>query len=200
MKKKTFALLLSLVLIFGVVAGGTFAWLVDKSAEVKNTFTYGDINIDLTETLPENRQAKIIPGVDIAKDPKVTVKANSEACWLFVKVEETGDFVTGKVTYSVRTGDGNWTRGDGTKIPSNVYYREVNASTDAQDFYILTGKGNVSDDTYNGVINVSGELTKAEVNGIKTNPTLSFLAAAVQKDNRTLDQAWTLAKGELGIN
>lgn len=182
MKKKTFALLLSLVLVFGVVAGGTFAWLVDKSAEVKNTFTYGDINIDLTETLPENRQAKIIPGVDIAKDPKVTVKANSEACWLFVKVEETGDFVTGKVTYSVRTGDGNWTRGDGTKIPSNVYYREVNASTDAQDFYILAGKGNVGDDTYNGVVNVSDTLTKEDIKTITTDPTLTFTAYACQKD------------------
>ena len=195
MKKKTFALLLSLVLVFGVVAGGTFAWLVDKSAEVKNTFTYGDINIELTETKPDNQQATIIPGVNIEKNPKVTVTASSEARWLFVKATEENwpTFVnadgTKKVSYSIRVSDTEWKKLEGV---DNVYYREVSAVTEDTDFYILT----------NNVVTVSENLTKTEVNGIAagTHPTLSFLAAAVQKDNRTLDQAWTLAKGELGIN
>ena len=39
MKKKTVALLLSLVLVFGVVAGGTLAWLTQKTDSVVNTFT-----------------------------------------------------------------------------------------------------------------------------------------------------------------
>ena len=106
---RAFVALLALVLVIGCAAGGTVAWLVATTDSVTNTFTYGDINIELTETKPENKQAKIIPGVDIEKDPKVTVKANSEACWLFVKVEEEGTFVTGKVTYSIATG---WTQGD----------------------------------------------------------------------------------------
>ena len=90
--------MLAVTLLIGCAIGGTVAWLTAKTDPVVNTFTYGDINIELTETKPENKQAKIIPGVNIEKDPKVTVKANSEACWLFVKVEEAGTFVTDKVT------------------------------------------------------------------------------------------------------
>ena len=77
---KTFIVMLALMLVIGCAVGGTVAWLTQKTDAVVNTFTYGDINIELTETKPENQQAKIIPGVDIVKDPKVTVKANSEAC------------------------------------------------------------------------------------------------------------------------
>lgn len=88
---RLFVLMLALVLVLGCAVGGTVAWLVAKTDPVVNTFTYGDINITLTETTGENY--KIIPGVDIGKDPKVTVKAGSEACWLFVKVEEEGTFV-----------------------------------------------------------------------------------------------------------
>ena len=172
---RAFVALLALVLVIGCVAGGTVAWLVATTDSVTNTFTYGDINIGLTETKPVNQQAKIIPGVDIEKDPKVTVKANSEACWLFVKVEEEGTFVTGKVTYSIAT---DWTKGDGTNIPADVYYREVPATTADTSFYVL--KGN---DTYpNGVVTVSENLTKDEIKNITSKPTLTFTAYAVQKE------------------
>ena len=184
---KTFVAMLALVLVIGCAVGGTIAWLTAQTGPVVNTFTYGDINIELTETKPENKQAKIIPGVDIEKDPKVTVKANSEACWLFVKVEETGTFVDNKVTYSIADG---WTQGDGTNIPANVYYREVNAVTADTSFYVL--KGNT--EYPNGVVTVSEELTKAEVNSItaENQPKLTFTAYAVQKDGiADADTAWT---------
>ena len=83
---KTVAILLALVLAIGCAVGGTLAWLISETGPVVNTFTYGDINIGLTETT--GRDYTITPGVDIKKDPKVTVEANSEACWLFVKVEK----------------------------------------------------------------------------------------------------------------
>lgn len=88
---RAFIALLALVLVIGCVAGGTVAWLVAKTDTVVNTFTYGNINIALAETTGTNY--KVIPGTVIEKDPKVTVKAGSEACWLFVKVEESGTFV-----------------------------------------------------------------------------------------------------------
>ena len=47
---KAIALILALVLTLGGVIGGTVAWLVTSSAPVVNTFTYGDINIELDET------------------------------------------------------------------------------------------------------------------------------------------------------
>lgn len=161
---KAFAAVLALVLVLGCALGGTVAWLVAKSDPVVNTFTYGDINIDLEETTGSSY--KIIPGVDIAKDPKVTVEADSEACWLFVKVEETGTFVDGKVTYSIADG---WTALTGQP---GVYYREVGAVTADTDFYVLK----------DNVVKVSDTLTKEDIKDITARATLTFTAYAVQKD------------------
>ena len=162
---RAFVALLALVLVIGCVAGGTIAWLTTNTGTVTNTFTYGDININLTETKPAGRSAKIIPGVNIEKDPQVSVTAGSEACWLFVKVETTGTFVTDKVTYSVRTGEGEWTALEGNL---GVYYREVSAEDAAKGvgYYVLTG-----DETYpNGVVTVSQDLTKGELPDPKEAP------------------------------
>ena len=176
---RTFIAVLALVLVIGCAVGGTAAWLATKSDSIVSTFTYGDINIALTETEPEKKPAKIIPGVDIEKALKVTVKANSEDCWLFVKVEEAGTFVKDKVTYSV---DKGWTKGDGTEIPENVYYRTVDAAETDKDFGVL------KDDK----VVVSEELTKEDIKDIKTEPTLTFTAYAVQRDgiDKAAD-AWT---------
>lgn len=176
---RAFVALLALVLVIGCVAGGTIAWLTTNTGTVTNTFTYGDININLTETKPAGRSAKIIPGVNIEKDPQVSVTAGSEACWLFVKVETTGTFVTDKVTYSVRTGEGEWTALEGNL---GVYYREVSAEDAAKGvgYYVLTG-----DETYpNGVVTVSQDLTKGELPDPK-EAALKFTAYAVQKDGVT---------------
>ena len=168
--------MLAVTLLIGCAIGGTVAWLTAKTDPVVNTFTYGDINITLAETT--GTDYKIIPGKDINKDPKVTVKANSEACWLFVKVkaENWPNFVkedgTLKVAYAI---DNNWTKGDGTKIPSDVYYRSVTASNADQPFGVLSGDK----------ITVSDELTKAEINNLNDaakTPKLTFTAYAVQKD------------------
>lgn len=178
---KTFVVMLALVLALGCAVGGTIAWLTKTTDPVTNTFTYGDINIELNETKPVNRQAKIIPGQDIEKDPTVKVLANSEACWLFVKVEATGDFANGKVAYSVDTTAGNWTALTG--VPG-VYWREVENSTANQDFYVLAGNK----------VTVSENLTKTDINAIaeaNKTPTLTFTAYAVQKDGiATAKDAW----------
>lgn len=165
-------LVLALTLIVGVSGGATFAWLTATSDTVTNTFTYGDINIDLEEKTGSDY--KIIPGVDIGKDPLVTVKAGSEACWLFVKVEEEGTFVADKVTYSIADG---WTKGDGTNnIPANVYYREVAANDTDQEFPVLK----------DNKITVSDTLTKIDINEKLTGtPKLSITAYAIQKDGMT---------------
>ena len=173
--------MLAVTLLIGCAIGGTVAWLTAKTDPVVNTFTYGDINIELTETKPENKQAKIIPGVNIEKDPKVTVKANSEACWLFVKVKEAGTFVTDKVTYSIDTG---WTKLTGVTGVDNVYYREVGAVTADTDFAVLK----------DNMVTVSDTLTKEDIKSIATNPTLTFTAYAVQKDGfNTAAAAWAEA-------
>ena len=163
---RAFIALLALVLVIGCVAGGTVAWLVAKTETVTNTFTYGKINITLAETTGTNY--KIIPGTDIPKDPKVTVKGGSEACWLFVKVEESGTFVADKVTYAIADG---WKALEGEK---GVYYREVAAVTADTDFSVLEGDK----------ITVKDTLTKGDIKDIAaTNPTLKITAYAVQQEN-----------------
>lgn len=179
-------LVLALALIVGVAVGATFAWLTATTDPVVNTFTYGDINIDLAESTGSDY--KIIPGVAIEKDPKVTVKAGSEACWLFVKVEEEnwpkfadgeGENAVRKVKYDIADG---WTKGDGTNnIPANVYYRAVAANNADQEFPVLK----------DNKITVSDTLTKIEINSISTKPKLSITAYAIQKDGMdTAAKAW----------
>ena len=181
--------MLAVTLLIGCAIGGTVAWLTAKTDPVVNTFTYGDIDITLIETKPANQQAKIIPGVDIEKDPKVTVEADSEACYLFVKIKEENwptfteaDGIK-KVSYDIATGWEPLTGEEG------VYYREVDAATAnaGVSYYILKG-----DETYpHGVVTVSENLTKTEVNSITTQPTLTFKAYAVQKDGiDTAAAAW----------
>lgn len=181
MKKKSLALVLALAMIVVCVVGGTLAWLTDKTDPVTNTFTYGDINITLDES--ENLDLKMIPGYTITKDPKVTVKAGSEKCYLFVKVDKSANFDT-FMTCTIATG---WTQGDGTDIPSNVYYREVETSTDNQEFAVLK----------DNQVTVKTDVTKTMLNGLNeaTQPTLTFTAYACQFNNSngtsfTAAEAW----------
>jgi predicted ribosomally synthesized peptide with SipW-like signal peptide len=170
MKKKTLALVLALTLLVAGVVGGTLAWLTDQTAEVKNTFTVGDINIGLTETTTDY---KMVPGNTIAKDPTVTVKANSEACWLFVKVTESENLDT-FITYAIAEG---W-----TELQDGVYYREVSASDADQTFSVLKGDA----------VTVKSDVTRTMLETAKTDaPTLTFKAYAIQKDHfATADAAW----------
>lgn len=180
-KAVTAMLALTLVLAAYWAVGGTAAWLAAKSDPIASTFTFGDINITLTETDHQEGPTKIIPGVDIPKVLKVTVQADSVDCWLFVKVEQTGTFVPDKVTYSI---DNDWTRGNGSQIPDNVYYRQVNGAMDDSVFSVLKGDK----------ITVSNTLTKEEIQNIADDPTLTFTAYAVQREGiNTAADAWSVA-------
>lgn len=173
MKKKTMATVLALVLILAVAVGGAVAWLIDTTTPVKNTFTVGDINITLKESAANY---KMVPGKTIAKDPTVTVKANSEACWLFVKVEKSANF-DDFLTYTMAD---DWTALEGV---GGVYYRAVAATTADTAFTVLE----------DNQVTVKTDVTKAQLNALtdETLPTLTFTAYAVQQDNiTTAAAAW----------
>lgn len=88
MKKKIVLIaMVVLVLTLSAAVGTTVAWLVDTSEPVENTFTVGDINIELKETTGSDY--KIVPGSSQAKDPTVTVKAGSEKCYVYVLIDNT---------------------------------------------------------------------------------------------------------------
>ena len=166
MKKKSLALVLALAMIVVCVVGGTLAWLTATTPEVKNTFTTSDIDITLAETTGTSYQ--MIPGYTIAKDPKVTVKAGSEKCYLFVKVVKSANFDT-FMTYDMADG---WTALAGV---NGVYYRIVDASETDQEFAVLK----------DNQVTVRGDVTKTMLNGLTeaTQPTLTFTAYACQYNN-----------------
>ena len=72
--KKKLTTVLAIVLVVALSVAGTYAYLTAKTAQVVNTFTVGNVNIDLTE---KTTDYKMVPGTTINKDPKVTVKADS---------------------------------------------------------------------------------------------------------------------------
>ena len=188
---KIAALIAAIVLVIGCTAGGTVAWLVSKPDPIVNVFTVGNINATLTEAAKtEKKEFKIVPGVDITKDPVATVKANSEDCYLFVKLTEKNwpafteaDNTTRKVKYEIADG---W-----TKLEDGVYYREVakNGTTD-QSYPVLQ----------DNKVTVSNTLTKEEANDMdlaikKTGaPELTVAVYAVQKEGMgSVDKAWETA-------
>lgn len=95
MKTKNKALLLALCAVSLVTASvlGTMAYLTDNKT-VTNTFTVGSVAITMDETDVDGdagrdtrNSYKLLPGQEYKKDPIIHVDANSEECFLFVKVE-----------------------------------------------------------------------------------------------------------------
>ena len=176
MKKKITITIICAVLSCVCLIGTTFAWLMDKTETIDNTFTIGNVDITLEET--ENLDLKMVPGAPITKDPKVSVVAGSEACWLFVKIEEStnlDDFIT----YTV---DSAWTH-----LEEGVYYIKVD--TAGSTYSVLTGDK----------VTVNNTVTKAMMDEIKqgtaTAPKLSFTAYAIQQTGfADAATAWATAK------
>lgn len=184
---KIAALIAAIVLVIGCTAGGTVAWLVSKPAPIVNVFTVGNINAELTETAKtETTEFKIVPGVNITKNPVATVKAKSEDCYLFVQLTEENwpaftfteaGSTARKVEYTVADG---W-----TKLENGVYYREVTKKDTDQNFSVLQGDK----------VTVSSTLTKENANAITAQPKLTVAVYAVQKVGiDTPAKAWETAK------
>ena len=165
MKKKGLAMVLALVLLAVCAVSGTLAWLTAKSDVVTNTFTTSDIKVELKETTGPNY--KMIPGYTISKDPKATVLAGSEECFLFVKLEKSQNF-DAFLTYEMAEG---WTLVPGE---TNVYYREVRTADIGKPYSVLKGDQ----------VTVKGTVTKEQMNALNAEgavkPTLTITAYASQ--------------------
>lgn len=184
---KTMILVLAVMLIVGCTIGGTLAWLTAKTQTVTNTFTVGDINISLTETWNTDTnndgendawQAKLIPGTTYTKDPVVTVEANSEDCYLFVKFEEINNPSTYLTYTSLLATTEGWSKLTGVTGVDNVWYRVVDASTTDQSWSLLKDNQVAVKETI-----VKGNPGTGEVAMPTVQPELKYTAYAVQKDN-----------------
>ncbi len=194
--RKALILACALTMAASATVGGTVAWLMMKTDEVKNTFTYGDIDITLEETPntdegdqnpddgdPNTNTYEMVPGTEIFKDPTVTVLGDSEACWLFVEVTPSANFGD-YMTYEMADG---WKPLTGVE---NVFYRETAYSDADQAFAVIK----------DNAVSVAEDLTKTDLNGLDESgayPTLNVTAYAVQRASiDTVAEAWTLAQAE----
>lgn len=185
MNKKTVALVLAFTLLLGTAIGGVMAYLMDKTEPVVNTFTYGNIDIELNETEGgDNHEFKMMPGITIDKDPIVTVKKGSEDNWLYVKLDKSENF-DAFMTYKMAEG---WTQLDGY---DNIWYCAVNASDVKEDdavYQVLK----------NDQVQVKTTVTKEMFDALENEnslPTLTITAYAVQRDDgqsalSTAEKAW----------
>lgn len=182
MKKKGLALVLALTLLVVGVVAGTLAWLTAKSDTVVNTFTTSDIKVELKETT--GTEYKMIPGYTISKNPKATVLAGSEECFLFVKLEKSQNFDT-FLTYEMAEG---WTLVPGE---TNVYYRKVQTADIGTAYSVLKGDQ----------VTVKGEVTKAMMDGLTTEtlPKLTVTAYASQLHKNATTE-FTAAEAWANVN
>ena len=175
MKKKGLAMVLALVLLAVCAVSGTLAWLTAKSDTVVNTFTTSDIKVELKET---QEPYKMIPGYTIHKDPTVTVLANSEECFLFVKLDESANFED-FLTYKMADG---WTKLEGEGITDTVYYRTVEGDQIGRPYSVLE----------NDQVTVKGTVTKADMEALNAQgaakPTLTITAYASQLYKNATDK------------
>ena len=183
------------------------AWLTASTPTVTNTFTIGDINIDLKEsvyssetgalttetTTVGNSNYKFVPGDVLPKDPKVTVTAGSEKGYLFIKIKEVNnsiDNVQKVVNWTIDTNAETGWKAYQSANGAHYYYRIVDASKAQTD---------VSFDILNGnIVRISPDVTKEMVpvingtDGVSAKePKLVFEAAAVQYENiADVNAAW----------
>ncbi len=191
---KPMLIAMAVVLLLGCVTGGTLAWLTSTTGPVTNTFTTADVSITLEETFNtdsnndnENDKwvAQMIPGYSYTKDPVVTVKGDSEDCWLFVKFEEKNEASNYLDYTSTLTETNGWTQGDGEYIPDNVWYRTVLKTADIKSWHLL------EDDT----VTVDAEAVTKDTMTAAANAQLVYTAYASQlHKNGTQDftaaEAW----------
>lgn len=89
MKKKTILVAaIAVMLVAALVVGGTLAYFTDKTEAKPNTFTVGNVKIDLTETAwHDNDDHTLVPGKFYDKNPTITVKDNSQDAYVFLKLD-----------------------------------------------------------------------------------------------------------------
>lgn len=87
MKKKIIALCLVVALAATAIVGGTLAYFTDTTDKMVNTFTVGNVDIDLEEPAwkPGDTHT-LMPGTSYQKDPTITVSEKSQDAYVFLEM------------------------------------------------------------------------------------------------------------------
>lgn len=201
---KILALLVVAMLLVGCTIGGTFAWLMTRTDPVVNTFTVGDVSIELKEhvldpstgqwknpeefTTTGNSGIAVIPGRQIPKDPTVTVLKGSEPCYVRVLVKinwsKEADGIFDAFDYQEWIGiNNNWN----FTLLFNGATAHNNGTYYGFDIYEMRYKSIVDAQLDNVVLPVMTHITfpstleVREVNSI-TDAGMTFIAQAIQAD------------------
>ena len=133
MKKKILALCLVLALALTAIGGATLAYFTDTD-DATNTFTVGNVSIDLTEPKWDASGSadapEVYPGEPLAKDPTVT-NDGANPCFVRISVEGLDCLGNaGDITYRTDYVDGKL--GDNWKLHTDgyFYYTKVLAATE----------------------------------------------------------------------
>jgi hypothetical protein len=124
--------------------------------------------LDTDAKVIANNDYKMIPGQVLPKDPTVVVKASSEACYVFIKIEEINDVDT-FLEYSIDTDV--WTALTGVE---GVYYKKIDTLTTTDTELNVLAEKQVTVKTDVDMDDMAG-LTAA------TRPQLKFTAYAIQQ-------------------
>ena len=185
--KKALILTLCAVLLVVSTVFATMAYLTSTTQVVKNTFTVGNVKITLDEApvdeygnvvagdrVTENTY-KLMPGHTYVKDPTIHVDANSEDCWLFVKIVDEIAAIQDVTTVESQMLNNGW-----KKLEGDVWYYEsvVSKNTDVPVFNNFKVLGNADVAAYNG-------------------KTITVIGYAVQADGfKSASDAWAAAPSE----
>lgn len=107
-KKNILTLVLALALVAALAVGSTLAYFTSQDAE-QNTFTMGNVKIDLQESQDEGKTwvdeglsySDVLPGNTENKAARVTVDADSADCYIMVTVK-----IADYANYDTTTGVG----------------------------------------------------------------------------------------------
>ena len=149
----------ALALVAVIAVMGTLAYLTSQD-KVTNTFTIGQIEITLDEApVDANGKAttgdrvktnsyKLIPGHNYDKDPTVHVQPGSEACYVFVKIEDGIAASEDATTIADQVTAKGWTA-LGTDYPGIYYKTQAAVTGNAVDLVVfktfkLTGNADVA--------------------------------------------------------
>lgn len=176
-------MVVSLALVGAVGVGSTMAYLTSSDSKT-NTFTVGKVNISLAEDNWDADSADhiLVPNKPLDKDPTVTVAADSEESYVFVKVAASDAKLYSKLNYDINS---NWTLyGSGTNFNVYKYNSTVEKSSTNTELPALFTTATIDKDA------TSSDLTEIN-NGDKKVTVSAFAIQANYLASGDLDAALT---------
>lgn len=195
--KKKLTLVVSLLLVMALSIGGTLAYLTYTTDTVTNTFTIGRITLTLTEegatknttTGVYEKSYKIIPGTEVAKEPKLTVTKGSEECYVYALVDNTL-LIDSTVVGTPNIDTDNW-KTVATKGTQTLYRYKTTVN-------VLDADNDWTESVFD-TVTYAETITETNIVGLN-GKTITIKGFAHQTAGVTVEEANDAAKTQFGMN